>query len=604
MIEETPASADDELQTVTRGVTRSHLVVLCCAHSVAELVDEVARNLRGLGFAVEVVCGAEARTALLSRGTGGDEPTIYVVCVQGTLKEQVLKPLRQALATHGGPNQHLFVAVLDLSLPLAMVGQIRRFAEALERPRRRADGLGERRQWREQLGPNTERVATRSYRALEVVSRTDTLPPSGIDVVRRTGPQAVIGSGRIAKIGATDKYRAVTGALPTADGAAEAAAAEEAASRRRRRAHAPKVKVKPVAASRPHARAAAATAAAATSSATTATTTPAITGDTVVTGAPVATSAANTPSVPMVANATATPVVAPTLGVEAPTTGLRRRGRTTALAGVAVLGAAGLALWLTGGATRLAAMVRGDARPTAVASAGAQPAASAPSDAGDSTPPRDTTPSVASLAATPSERAATSDPTLAAVEAKAEPAVAEAAVEPTPNVAAAPDVAAAPNVESAAPNVESTAAPTPAAEPTPAAAPTPAIEPTPASAVTPAPSAASPASTALAAAVDARRLRVTDTLYVTGPRGSGGSWQSARAICDAFEIDGVGGFRLPHRRELQALDVLGLLRDEPHWSRTVPDDDSESAYVLHPSTGQLTVWFKEETAATVCVRPR
>ncbi|MBL8949051.1 MAG: hypothetical protein JNK45_38125, partial [Myxococcales bacterium] len=429
MIEDPTATADDELQTVTRGVTRSHLVVLCCAHSVAELVDEVARNLRGLGFAVEVVCGAEARTALLSHGTGGDEPTIYVVCVQGTLKEQVLKPLRQALATHGGPNQHLFVAVLDLSLPLAMVGQIRRFAEALERPRRRADGLGERRQWREQLGPNTERVATRSYRALEVVSRADTLPPSGIDVVRRTGPQAVIGSGRIAKIGATDKYRAVTGALPTADGAAEAAAAEDAASRRRRRAHAPKVKVKPVATSRPHARAAAAIVAPASSPATG----PAITGDTVVTGAPIATSVANTPSVPMVANAAADASasvaanVAPVLGVEAPMTGMHRRRRSIMLGSVAVLGVAGVALWITGGAARIAAAVRGDTHTATVAAAGvaASPqggaaiepsgAADEPSGAAmDPSPASTTTPSVASPGPAADERTAIPTPTLAA----------------------------------------------------------------------------------------------------------------------------------------------------------------------------------------------
>ncbi len=82
------------------------------------------------------------------------------------------------------------------------------------------------------------------------------------------------------------------------------------------------------------------------------------------------------------------------------------------------------------------------------------------------------------------------------------------------------------------------------------------------------------------------------------------TWSAARTFCNALEVDGVGGFRLPHRRELQAVDVAGYLRAAPHWSRTTPDDDRESAYVLHPSTGQLTVWYKQESAAVICVRPR
>ena len=164
---------------------RMHTITLCCAHSVEGMVEEVARNLRGMGFRTNVVCGGQARDALMGRKRDHDEPTIYVVCVQGALKDTVLKPLRTALATHGGPNEHLFVAVLDLSLPLSMVGQIRRFAEAIERmpgtkqPARR-DGLGERRQWREHIGPTQMNdVQTRTYRSLKVVEpeRAEPLDP-------------------------------------------------------------------------------------------------------------------------------------------------------------------------------------------------------------------------------------------------------------------------------------------------------------------------------------------------------------------------------------------------------------------------------------------
>ena len=133
MVEATAAESNEGTAQTPRRPRRKHTINLCCAQSVQEHVEEVARNLRDLGFTVRVVFGAKARAALLGSKADSDTPMIHVVCVQGSLQERVLKPLRQALATHGADNHHLFVAVLDLAVPLAMVGQIRRFAEALER---------------------------------------------------------------------------------------------------------------------------------------------------------------------------------------------------------------------------------------------------------------------------------------------------------------------------------------------------------------------------------------------------------------------------------------------------------------------------------------
>ena len=82
------------------------------------------------------------------------------------------------------------------------------------------------------------------------------------------------------------------------------------------------------------------------------------------------------------------------------------------------------------------------------------------------------------------------------------------------------------------------------------------------------------------------------------------TWSAARRACIDYEIDGVGGFRLPYRRELVGVDVAGYLGEGPHWSRTAADDDVQSAYVLHPSTGQLTIWLKAEAASAVCVRSK
>src|SRR5688572_5312828 len=127
MVQATVGTNESAGTVASTPPARQHAIVLCCAESVRALVDEVSHSLVGLGFRSEVVCGKEARSILLGRDRNVADPTIYVVCVQGSLKEQVLAPLRQALLTHGGPNQHLFAAVLDVTLPLAMVGQVRRF---------------------------------------------------------------------------------------------------------------------------------------------------------------------------------------------------------------------------------------------------------------------------------------------------------------------------------------------------------------------------------------------------------------------------------------------------------------------------------------------
>ncbi|MCH9683876.1 MAG: hypothetical protein K0V04_20760, partial [Deltaproteobacteria bacterium] len=228
MAEANEAEPNESTAPSPRRPRRKHQINLCCAQSVQVIVEEVSRNLRGLGFRVSVVCGAEARAALLGSQANSDEPTIHVVCVQGSLQERVLKPLRQALATHGGPNQHLFVAVLDLGVPLAMVGQIRRFAEALERPTTtssvKPDGTVERRAWREHSGQLDRPPARSLPSVMQVVERPGTVPPQPQEGSprprRRTRTKTLTSRGRAVKIGPTSKYQAVTAshpAVPTAE---------------------------------------------------------------------------------------------------------------------------------------------------------------------------------------------------------------------------------------------------------------------------------------------------------------------------------------------------------------------------------------------------
>jgi len=209
-----------------RRQPRSHEINLCCAVSVEPIVSEISRALDGLGFTATVVCGAAARASLL----GGDEitddrPTIHVVCVQGQLRDRVMGPLRRALADRDRPNQHLFVAVLDLTMPLTMVGQIRRFADTLESPLNESQsGVGgaERRQWREVLGgrPPTE-TPIREYRPLQVIDRTpDSTAATASDEPAGEAPasepapkprrrRTFTATGRVTRVEATGKYEAI-----------------------------------------------------------------------------------------------------------------------------------------------------------------------------------------------------------------------------------------------------------------------------------------------------------------------------------------------------------------------------------------------------------
>jgi len=532
MLEPQPAPLEDDLIVSGARVTRQHLIVLCCAHSVVSLVEEVARNLEGLGFPVEVVCGAEARSALLGRPKD-DAPTIYVVCVQGTLKEQVLRPLRQALAAHGGPNQHLFVAVLDLALPLAMVGQIRRFAEALERPGRKGrDGLGERRMWREHLGPHTiERVPTRSYRALEVAERTSPPTASLSEGPRRTGPQTVIGTGRPAKVGVTAKYRAITGQLPTTDDIDPPASS----NKRKRKVHAPKVKVKAV---RGRTRKPGVPEPVRDDAVVDAKPSDDVAAPEKDVVAPTVADDRHAPSVPKV------PLPSEVSFPEPSPVVVHRRRWPLAVGAIAIAGL-GVGVWQFGPfASR-----RDDPRP-------GKPAAVASSSepAIPTTPTREPPPS------------------------------------PVPAAMAKPD---APTPESPTPEPSAVASP-----PTPTAAPVPAEPEEPDAPTTRSDEAV------LSAAAARRRLYTTQQLYVTPMQDTAVSWAMARHLCAQYSIDGVGGFRLPYRRELLAAHIGGWLGDAPHWSRTIAEDDPSSAYVLHPSTGQLTIWLKDEAAAVVCVHKR
>ncbi len=552
---------------------RTHALTLCCANSVEGIVGEVGRALEGLGFETEVVTGSDARSAILDRGGARDRPTIYVVCVQGALKDTVVGPLRQALATHGGPDEHLFVAVLDLSLPLSMVGQVRRFAEALERMPggTRPDPLHERRQWREHSGSRViDENDTSTYRAVKR------------DQVRKRSAKSkasppITPPHRVARIEPTRKYRAVTGPLPAVPG--EFDGDEMPTVARSTRGDAPKTHRKRVRVPSldPHA----------------------------------------------VPQETERAVVAANFGAaiaEPP----RRRGGAWVLLVLVLVGGAAFASYQLGAYDRF---LPTDMQATAIAAAGGEQNEDAPADAPGAADepetagehvdsPSDEKPSAAAANPNPKADLGAPDPAgVVLVEDAAEEDDAEdeaVAGDPAPDApqdgsepAAVADSAS--NPVDAEDELEADPAPDePEPEPQPEPQPVPVEPPAPVASAEAdlSPPSSAEVETKLARAIERRAVKVSNKYYTATTDPPKARWDGARRLCRVLEIDGVDDWRLPHRRELQLLGAIGMLAKGSFWSRTVDTDDTDFAYVYERSGRRLSSWEKSEPATVICVRKR
>lgn len=562
---------------------RVHALTLCCAESVEAIVCEVARALEGLGFQTEVVTGSDARSAILDRGRVRDQPAIYVVCVQGALKDTVVGPLRQALATHGGPDEHLFVAVLDLSLPLSMVGQVRRFAEALERMpgQTRPDPLHERRQWREHSGSRViDENDTSTYRAVKR------------DQVRKRSAKSkasppITQPRRVARIEPTRKYRAVTGPVPVVPG--EFDGEEMPTVARSPRGDAPKTNRKRV----------------------------------------------RVPGLdPQAAPQETERAVAANFGAaiaEQP----RSWGGTWIVLVLLLVGGAAFASYQLGAYDRF---LPSDVQANAVAAVddrstdeneaedeaeneaenkdeaedppNAEPSALDPNeievDADTESPDPDAdTPQPAAVA--PTEDAADAADGGDTDEGAPEAASAEDDPEPTD-----PEPADVDDPEPADAEAEDDPEPANADEEPEAVAeeddPKDSADESPAPVASAEPDLSPPSSAEveakLADAIERRDVKVSNKYYTAATDPPKARWEGARRLCRELEIDGVDDWRLPHRRELQLLGAIGMLSKGSYWSRTVDLDDTDFAYVYELSGRRLSAWEKSEPATVICVRKR
>jgi len=566
---------------------RVHALTLCCANSVEAIVGEVGRALEGLGFRTEVVTGSDARSAILDRGRARDQPTIYVVCVQGALKDTVVGPLRQALATHGGPDEHLFVAVLDLSLPLSMVGQVRRFAEALERMpgQTRPDPLHERRQWREHSGSRViDENDTSTYRA---VKRDQVRTRSA----KSKASPPITPPRRVARIEPTRKYRAVTGPVPMVPG--EFDGDEMPTVARSGRGDAPKTNRKRVRVPGldPHA-------------------------------VPQETERA------VAANFGAAIAEPP-----------RSWGGAWVVLVLLLVGGAAFASYQLGAydrflptelrATAVAALDedrdedRDDAQDPEPANdepedgPSEQPAAVVADDTDDGSPHPDAgTPEPAAVPANtgdgepqPEEGESEAAPEEGDDEAESQAGDDEAEPAQDGSGPAQPQDADEPDEPEPAVAEEAPEPTEPEPEPEPdrgedeePVADTPAVVASAEAELSPPSSAEVEAK--LARAIERRDVKVSNKYYTAATDPPKARWEGARRLCRELEIDGVDDWRLPHRRELQLLGAIGMLAKGSFWSRTVDGDDNDFAYVYELSGRRLSSWEKSEPATVVCVRKR
>jgi hypothetical protein len=114
------------------------------------------------------------------------------------------------------------------------------------------------------------------------------------------------------------------------------------------------------------------------------------------------------------------------------------------------------------------------------------------------------------------------------------------------------------------------------------------------------------AAVALADALASRKVREVRRLYLTERLGDDTTtWVIARKRCLGHEIDGVGGWRLAHRRELMLAGSIGLLGSGTYWSYTAVPEDPDFAFAFDTKQRDLVEFLKQEaTGAVVCVRER
>ena len=73
------------------------------------------------------------------------------------------------------------------------------------------------------------------------------------------------------------------------------------------------------------------------------------------------------------------------------------------------------------------------------------------------------------------------------------------------------------------------------------------------------------------AALEARKVRALDVLLVATTWSTPSDYATASAYCDALDVEGLRGWRLPHIGELYSLAQASMLSRAMFWSSTAAD---------------------------------
>ena len=83
-------------------------------------------------------------------------------------------------------------------------------------------------------------------------------------------------------------------------------------------------------------------------------------------------------------------------------------------------------------------------------------------------------------------------------------------------------------------------------------------------------------------------------------------WYDAVAMCDNYTLAGLTDWRLPSKNELITMynnkNLIGGFEDALYWSSTTPENDSNIAYFVDFSDGEVYNYYKNYKRSVRCVR--
>lgn len=101
-------------------------------------------------------------------------------------------------------------------------------------------------------------------------------------------------------------------------------------------------------------------------------------------------------------------------------------------------------------------------------------------------------------------------------------------------------------------------------------------------------------------ALQARKVRALDVLLIANAWGKPSDWATAVAYCEALDVEGLTGWRLPHIGELHSLAEASMTGRGMYWSSTAADTFGDGHMAWNARRGHALPHFAD--AVAICVR--